>query len=75
MRLVGENARANWEVGWDEGLLGMCPGEKRVLTIQPEWAYGERAMADKIPANSVLVFETEMVRVNGKGVEEGKQEL
>lgn len=23
--------------GWDEGLLDMCPGEKRTLTIQPEW--------------------------------------
>ena len=23
--------------GWDEGLLDMCPGEKRRLTIQPEW--------------------------------------
>lgn len=23
--------------GWDEGLLDMCPGEKRKLTIQPEW--------------------------------------
>lgn len=39
--------------GWDQGLLDMCPGEKRKLTIQPEWAYGSRAMGP-IPANSVL---------------------
>jgi len=50
--------------GWDEGLLDMCPGEKRTLTIQPEWAYGNRAMGNKIPANSVLVFETEMITVD-----------
>jgi FK506-binding protein 2 len=39
--------------GWDQGLLDMCPGEKRKLTIQPEWAYGSRNMGP-IPANSVL---------------------
>lgn len=39
--------------GWDQGLLDMCPGEKRKLTIQPDWAYGSRAMGP-IPANSVL---------------------
>jgi len=34
-------------------VLDMCPGEKRTLTIQPEWAYGSRGMGP-IPANSVL---------------------
>ena len=52
--------------GWDEGLLDMCPGEKRTLTIQPEWAYGSRSMGP-IPADSVLIFETEMVKINGQG--------
>ncbi|THV88731.1 hypothetical protein D6C78_02246 [Aureobasidium pullulans] len=50
--------------GWDQGLLDMCPGEKRTLTIQPEWAYGSRGMGP-IPANSVLVFETELVSIAG----------
>ncbi|KAF2141040.1 uncharacterized protein K452DRAFT_327304 [Aplosporella prunicola CBS 121167] len=50
--------------GWDQGLLDMCVGEKRRLTIQPEWAYGSRAMGP-IPANSVLVFETELVGIQG----------
>ncbi|KAF2224613.1 hypothetical protein BDZ85DRAFT_104757 [Elsinoe ampelina] len=39
--------------GWDEGLLDMCAGEKRTLTIQPEYGYGARDMGP-IPANSVL---------------------
>lgn len=42
----------------------MCIGEKRKLTIQPDWAYGSRAMGP-IPANSVLIFETEMVGIAG----------
>lgn len=39
--------------GWDEGLLDMCPGDKRTLTIQPEWAYGDRGVGP-IPGGSVL---------------------
>ncbi|KAK0252655.1 hypothetical protein B0A54_13803 [Friedmanniomyces endolithicus] len=50
--------------GWDEGLLDMCPGDKRRLTIQPEWGYGAKGMGP-IPANSVLVFETELVGIAG----------
>ena len=39
--------------GWDEGLLDMCPGDKRKLTIPPEFGYGERGMGP-IPAKSTL---------------------
>lgn len=50
--------------GWDQGLLDMCPGEKRKLTIQPEWAYGSKGIGP-IPGNSVLIFETELVGIKG----------
>lgn len=60
--------------GWDEGILGMCPGEKRTLTIQPESGYGSRAMGP-IPANSVLIFETELVSIAGVKAEEDAREL
>ena len=43
---------------WDEGLLNMAPGEKRLLTIQPEAGYGSRAMGP-IPSNSVLSMWTD----------------
>lgn len=39
--------------GWDEGLLGMCIGEERLLVIPSVLAYGSRAIGP-IPANSVL---------------------
>ena len=39
--------------GWDEGLKDMCPGDKRTLTIQPEYGYGERGIGP-IPGNAVL---------------------
>ncbi|KAH3910883.1 peptidylprolyl isomerase [Parastagonospora nodorum] len=55
--------------GWDQGLLDMCPGEKRKLTIQPDWAYGSRG-AGPIPANSVLIFETELVSIAGVSKDE-----
>jgi FKBP-type peptidyl-prolyl cis-trans isomerase len=48
--------------GWDEGLVGMREGGIRKLTIPPHMGYGSRA-AGRIPPNSTLVFEIEMLKV------------
>lgn len=52
----------------------MCIGEKRRLTIQPEWGYGSRGMGP-IPGEAVLVFETELVGIAGVSKEEAPAEL
>ncbi|KAN0092185.1 hypothetical protein V8E51_018032 [Hyaloscypha variabilis] len=50
--------------GWDDNLIDMCIGEKRTLTIPPEFGYGDRAMGP-IPAGSTLIFETELMGIDG----------
>lgn len=42
----------------------MCIGDKRKLTIPPEFAYGKQGMGP-IPPDSTLVFETELVTIEG----------
>lgn len=50
--------------GWEETVLDMQLGEKRLVVIPPELAYGEQVVGNGlIPANSFLVFEMELVRI------------
>jgi len=51
-------------IRWDQGLLDMCIGEKRTLTIPPEYGYGDRGVGP-IPGGATLVFETELVGIDG----------
>ncbi len=49
--------------GWTEGLQLMVIGEKRRLFIPSNLGYGSRA-AGKIPPNSVLIFDVELLEIN-----------
>ena len=49
--------------GWDEGVAGMKEGGKRLLVIPADKAYGAREIPGKIPANSALVFEVNLVQL------------
>ncbi|BDD03580.1 FKBP-type peptidyl-prolyl cis-trans isomerase [Aureibacter tunicatorum] len=55
--------------GWDEGIGLLRTGEKAVLYIPSPLAYGSRPAGDKIPANSILIFDVELVKVTKKDKE------
>ncbi|CAK0787871.1 hypothetical protein CVIRNUC_011093 [Coccomyxa viridis] len=52
--------------GWDRGVVGMRPGDKRRLTVPPQMAYGTAGVKGAIPANATLVFEVELVDIKAK---------
>lgn len=47
--------------GMDDGLLGMCVGEKRTIIIPPFLAYGEKGYGTMIPPEATLVFDVLLV--------------
>jgi FKBP-type peptidyl-prolyl cis-trans isomerase len=47
--------------GWDQALLRMHRGEKWLLIVPPEMAYGARGRPPTIGRNATLVFEMELV--------------
>lgn len=47
--------------GWDIGLMDMCPGEKRRLTVPPSLAYGKKGLRGIIPPNATLIFLIDML--------------
>jgi FKBP-type peptidyl-prolyl cis-trans isomerase len=49
--------------GWDEGVKGMCVGEKRTLIIPPHMAYGADGVGNVIPPCATLVFDIELLDI------------
>merc|ERR1711963_686213 len=47
--------------GWEEGVLGMCVGEKRRLIVPPELGYGDQGAGEVIPGGATLFFDIELI--------------
>jgi FKBP-type peptidyl-prolyl cis-trans isomerase FklB len=51
-------------LGWTEGLQLMSQGDRWRLFIPPNLAYGGGGSGNRIPSNSALIFEVELISVN-----------
>lgn len=50
--------------GWDEGVAGMLPGEKRTLVVPPDLAYGPEGKQGLVLPYETLYLEVELVEIN-----------
>ncbi|HET8861385.1 FKBP-type peptidyl-prolyl cis-trans isomerase [Marivirga sp.] len=49
--------------GWDEGIMLLNEGAEATLIIPSPLGYGPRAAGENLPANSILVFDVELLDV------------
>ncbi|TMW56066.1 hypothetical protein Poli38472_008714 [Pythium oligandrum] len=49
--------------GWDQGVEGMCVGEKRQLTVPSGLGYGSNGFPPIIPGGATLVFDVELLAI------------
>merc|ERR1712130_493343 len=47
--------------GWDEGIVQMSLGEKAILFVTSDYAYGVNGAGGSIPGDTDLIFEVELV--------------
>ena len=57
-------ARGEVIQGWDQILQQMKAGEKRLVIVPPELAYGTRGQPPRIGRNATLVFEMELIELS-----------
>jgi FKBP-type peptidyl-prolyl cis-trans isomerase len=50
--------------GWDQILQQMRVGERRLVIVPAELAYGDRGQPPKIPRDAVLVFDMQLIRAD-----------
>uniref|UniRef100_A0A6G3ML34 peptidylprolyl isomerase n=1 Tax=Henneguya salminicola TaxID=69463 RepID=A0A6G3ML34_HENSL len=58
--------KGNQIKGMEQGLLGMGVGEIRKLEIPSALGYGPKGVAHIIPPNQDLIYQVELLKINGR---------
>jgi FKBP-type peptidyl-prolyl cis-trans isomerase len=53
--------------GWNDGIIGMREGGKRLLKLPPELGFGAKGSAGVVPPNSGLIFMMELISLRKSG--------
>lgn len=56
---IGQNKTVK---GFEMGIMGMKAGERRRITVSPEFGYGATKLP-LIPVNSTLIYDVEMIKI------------
>lgn len=49
---------------FNEGVVGMRPGGRRLLMVPPVFAYGERGVEEAVPPDASLILLVDLVAVD-----------
>ena len=61
MRPFTTHADGKWKLFGDGAVATMKPGERALLTIKAEYAYGDAGSPPKIPPRATLEFDVELI--------------
>jgi peptidylprolyl isomerase len=50
--------------GWDQGIVGMKKGGRRLLVIPPDLAYGDQSPSPDIGPNETLIFVVDLQKIS-----------
>lgn len=54
--------------GFELAVLTMKPGERAIISLQPEYAFGTEGSLPRVPPNSLVIFDTTILSITCKSV-------
>ena len=57
--------------GWNDGIVGMRPGGRRLLLLPPALGYGAKGVQDIVPPDASLIFIIELLDLEKHAANQG----
>ena len=64
--VLGRQPGGQFPPSWDVGMVGMCVGERRTISVPPVLGFGKAGRPKRgVPPDAALVYDVELLGVNG----------